>query len=30
MSNQQNVTTVVEYKSFALPAPMDALSLIHI
>ena len=24
MSNQQNVTTVVEYKSFALPAPMDA------
>ena len=24
MSNQQNVTTMVEYKSFALPAPMDA------
>ncbi len=24
MSNQQNVTTIVEYKPFNLPAPMDA------
>lgn len=24
MSNQQNVTTLAEYKPFTLPAPMDA------